>query len=92
MINVGGEKVSPHEVEHVILEIPGVVDVKVVSEQNLIMGQIVKATIVVEERFKATISKKYIRDFCKLQIADYKIPQKIEFAEKLVFNNRMKRT
>ena len=92
IINVGGEKVSPHEVEHVILEIPGVVDVKVFSEHNLIMGQIVKATIVVEESYKETISKKYIIDFFKLHIADYKIPQKIEFAEKLVFNNRMKRT
>ena len=41
MINVGGEKVFPQEVENVILEIPEVLDVLVYSEKNNITGNIV---------------------------------------------------
>ena len=45
LINVGGEKVYPQEVENVILQMPEVADVTVYGEKNMLMGHIVCAKV-----------------------------------------------
>ena len=81
MINVGGEKVFPQEVENVILEIPEVEDVVVYAERNLITGMIVCAKI----KFNGTESKpefvKKVKTYCRLKLEYYKVPVKIELVD-----------
>ena len=81
MINVGGEKVFPQEVENVILEIPEVEDVVVYAERNIITGMIVCAKI----KFNGTESKpefvKKVKTYCRLKLEYYKVPVKIELVD-----------
>lgn len=74
IINVGGLKVYPVEVENVLLDMPGVIDALVDGISNPFTGNAVAVTLQIEERFDATIIKKRVRDFCKGKLESYKIP------------------
>ncbi|MGH2305372.1 ANL family adenylate-forming protein [Campylobacter taeniopygiae] len=93
IINVGGEKVLPQEVEGIILQIPFIQDCLVYSQKNPITGQSVCAKIVLEQgkTLNSLELKKEIRLFCKDKLANYKIPTKIEIVEKLEFSDRFKK-
>ena len=45
IINIGGEKVYPQEIENIILKIENIVDVTVTSEKNAILGKTIKAIV-----------------------------------------------
>ena len=91
MINVGGEKVFPQEVENVILEIPEVEDVVVYAERNKITGMIVCAKI----KFNSTESKpefvKKVKTYCRLKLEYYKVPVKIELVDNTFETVRFKK-
>ncbi|MBN1692138.1 MAG: AMP-binding protein [Dehalococcoidales bacterium] len=91
IINVGGQKVYPAEVESVLLELEGITDVTVTGESNPILGQIVVARVNLAKEEKLTDLKKRIRDFCKSRLNPYKIPQKIEIAHDNQYTARFKR-
>lgn len=90
-IKVGGEKVAPAEVERSILELDFVRDAIVSGEANALMGQIVKARVVLSD---PSISKKdaalIIRQHCRQQLARYKVPVKIEFSDDEITTTRQK--
>lgn len=81
----GGQNIYPREVETVIAKIPGILDVAVLGIPEAIMGERVKAVVVVEEG--ASVSVEEIRQFCAEHLADYKVPRVVEFAEKLPRNS-----
>jgi acyl-CoA synthetase (AMP-forming)/AMP-acid ligase II len=89
VINVGGEKVLPTEVESLILSIPEIKDVMVYGEKNAITGQSV-ACEVVTDIDKKTI-KTIIRAFCKNKIENYKIPTKVIVVDNTNFSDRFKK-
>lgn len=91
LINVGGEKVYPAEVESVLQTMDGVADVAVTGEANPIMGQIVKARvrIVTGESLGEFRTRMY--RFCRGKLAKYKIPQKVEFASAGFHGGRFKK-
>jgi acyl-CoA synthetase (AMP-forming)/AMP-acid ligase II len=91
MINVGGEKVLPAEVESVILEIPEVVDCMVYGETNAITGQTVIADVVLNKLIDKYKAKKIIRKYCRSKLENYKVPTKINFVEKTNFGDRFKK-
>lgn len=91
IINVGGQKVYPAEVESVLLELDGITDVTVIGETNPILGQIVKARISLAEEENMNELKKRVRRFCTGRLAEYKIPQRIEIAREPQFHSRFKR-
>lgn len=91
IINVGGEKVYPAEVESVLQLIDGVEDVSVIGEPNSITGQIVKAKIKLNTPENATEFKKRMKDFCKGRLFNFQIPQKIELVENTMFGDRFKK-
>lgn len=91
IINVGGQKVYPAEVEGVLLEIDGITDVTVTGEPNPILGQIVKARISLAKEENINELKKRIREFCKGRLEQYKIPVKIEITSEAQFGVRFKR-
>lgn len=92
VINVGGEKVLPSEVESVILELPYILDCLVYGETNSIMGQSVSAKVVLDSKIESNAElKKKIRIYCKNKLANYKIPTKIEQVESLEISERFKK-
>jgi len=91
VINIGGQKVYPAEVESVLLQVPNVRDVTVFGEKNLITGQIVVAKVNVLEPEPPAQLKSRIRAFCKDRLAPYKIPAKIEITDHGQFSPRFKK-
>ena len=91
IINVGGEKVYPSEVESVIQEIDNVAEVTVFAEKNIIMGNIVcaKVRLIKEEDKKTFITR--LKLYCKQKLQMYKIPIKIFVDEEKQFSERFKK-
>jgi acyl-coenzyme A synthetase/AMP-(fatty) acid ligase len=91
VINVGGEKVLPNEVESVILSMDIVDDVMVYSESNIITGQTVVCDVVLNIDIETRHVKKLIRKFCKDSLDSYKIPTKVNLVDKTNFSDRFKK-
>ena len=91
LINVGGQKVYPAEVESVILEMENVQDVAVFGEANALLGQIVVARIVLSRPEPVDALKRRVRKACLKQLANYKAPAKIEIADAPLHNARQKK-
>jgi long-chain acyl-CoA synthetase len=84
MINVGGMKVYPKEVEHILYEHPAVAECAVVGVPDERKGETVKAFVVLRptHRPSETLSEE-LKQHCLKEIAAYKHPREIEFVETL---------
>ncbi|MEA3468020.1 MAG: fatty acid--CoA ligase family protein [Thermodesulfobacteriota bacterium] len=91
IINVGGEKVFPTEVENLIQTMDNVAEVLVYGEKNNITGNIVCADIslITEEDTKECIIR--VKQFCAKNIQPYKIPIKIHIVDGLKLSERFKK-
>jgi long-chain acyl-CoA synthetase len=84
MINRGGEKIYCIEVENVIMNCPKVFEVAVVGVPDRILGELVKACVVVKPGQSS--DEEEIKDYCIAALADYKVPKYVEFVESLPRN------
>lgn len=91
IINVGGEKVYPSEVESVLQTLDGVEDVVVSGESNPIMGQIVKATVKLTTEENLTQFKQRMYRFCRDKLPKVRIPQKVVLIDESVHGERFKK-
>ncbi len=91
VINVGGEKVLPAEVESVVLSMDEIEDCMVYSEQNAITGQTVVCDVVCSKELDKKELKKLVRSFCKEKLDNYKIPTKVNLVERTNFSDRFKK-
>ena len=91
LINVGGYKINPQEVEDAIREISGVTDVYVFGKANSVLGNILCANIVKDNT--SDISEIDIRKLLSEKLQDFKIPRFIKFVDKidLTRTGKMKR-
>lgn len=89
VINVGGQKVLPAEVESIILEMEDISDCMVYGEQNAITGQTVVCDVVLNKNIENI--KKRVRVFCKDRLDTYKIPTKVNVVDKTNFSDRFKK-
>ena len=89
VINVGGQKVLPAEVESIILEMEEISDCMVYGEQNAITGQTVVCDVVLNKNIENI--KKRVRVFCKDRLDAYKIPTKVNVVDKTNFSDRFKK-
>lgn len=83
-INVGGNKVFPEEVENVMLGFKGVKFVAVKSKKSPIVGYLVAADVVMEDRSMA--KKDFIeglQSFCRSRLEEYKVPAFINIVEEI---------
>ncbi|MFT3707503.1 MAG: fatty acid--CoA ligase family protein [Archangium sp.] len=92
LINVGGQKVYPAEVEGVLMQMDNVADVAVYGEKNPLTGQFVAARVNLKEPEALDVFKKRLRAFCREKLAAYKIPVRIELTEEKQFSARFKKT
>ena len=81
MIKSGGNRISPKEVEEVIQEIEGVQEVAVVGIPNDLLGEAIKAYIVL--KVDSDLKKMAVQRHCKENLAVYKIPKTVEFINEL---------
>ncbi|MEQ1974475.1 fatty acid--CoA ligase family protein [Xenorhabdus sp. SGI240] len=91
MINVGGEKVYPAEVENIILQLPSVEDVVVNAEKNAILGNIVVARIKASVNIDFIQLRREVILWCKKHLPLFKVPQKITFVNEVDYGLRFKK-
>jgi long-chain acyl-CoA synthetase len=91
IINVGGQKVYPAEVENVLMEIPNVRDVTVSSAPNPITGNIVVARFNLIEPEDFAPFKRRVREFCRGRLDPFKIPARMEIVQNDQFSGRFKK-
>jgi acyl-coenzyme A synthetase/AMP-(fatty) acid ligase len=89
MINVGGEKLMPAEVESVVLGIPGVTDCRVRGEPHPLTGQTVVVDVVTPLADHEAL-RSAIRSACRERLARHKIPTRVTFVSS-VSGERMKK-
>ncbi len=91
MINVGGHKVLPQEVEDVILALSNVRDCAIHGEPNAMLGRVVAArvSLVKPEPFEAF--KIRLREHCRAHLPSYKVPVRVEVVEDVHTSARMKK-
>jgi acyl-CoA synthetase (AMP-forming)/AMP-acid ligase II len=77
MIKSGAHRISPKEIEEVILEIPGIHEVAVVGVKDEIMGEVIHAYVVLKENHQP--DAKVISAYCRKNLPPYKIPKTIHF-------------
>lgn len=81
MINVGGEKVFPSEVEDMMIVHPKIKDLVIVGIPDELKGEVPKAFIQLDEGETATLEE--IREFCRPRMAPYKVPVGVEFVQEV---------
>jgi long-chain acyl-CoA synthetase len=91
LINVGGEKVYPNEIEGVILEMENVAEVTIQGEKNAIMGNIVCAKVRLKEAEDPQAFAVRLKQFCRTRMQAYKVPARILVVEKELHNERFKK-
>lgn len=84
LIKSAGYRISPFEVENVLLQHPAVLECAVTGIDDKARNQIVKATIILAEGYIATKELSIdIQAFAKSNSAPYKCPRLIEFVSEL---------
>lgn len=90
-INVGGEKVFPVEIEDVVLQMDGVIDVAVHGEPHAILGHIVVATVHLSAEETVPALRKRLIQFCRARMAPFKVPQKVIVSKGPLTGERFKK-
>ncbi|MEI7897430.1 MAG: long-chain fatty acid--CoA ligase [bacterium] len=80
MINVGGYKVNPGEVEEAIRNIPGIKDVRVYGKTNSVLGNVVCCEVV---KADSQLEESTIRLGLQTKLQEFKIPRMITFVDKI---------
>jgi fatty-acyl-CoA synthase len=79
MIIRGGENIYPREIEEFLYTHPSVADVQVIGVPDERYGEQLMAWIVPREG--ASLTDEDVREFCRGQIAHYKIPKYVKFVD-----------
>ena len=81
IINRGGEKISPREVDEVLLDHPDIAQVVTFAIPHDKLGEDVAAAVVLNDN--CTTDERAIRDFAGTRLADFKVPRKIVILDEI---------
>jgi acyl-CoA synthetase (AMP-forming)/AMP-acid ligase II len=81
IINRGGEKISPLEVDTVLMDHPAVAQVVTFAMPHAALGEDVAAAVVLREGH--TVNEHALRDFAATRLAQFKVPKKIVFVSEI---------
>jgi acyl-CoA synthetase (AMP-forming)/AMP-acid ligase II len=81
IINRGGEKVSPREIDEVLLDHPAVKQAVAFAVPHDRLGEDVAAAVVVRE--DRTVTEQELRDYAFSRLADFKVPSQIVFVDQI---------
>jgi long-chain acyl-CoA synthetase len=80
IIKSRGEKVSPKEVENVLYAIPGVLEAAVVGVPDPVMGEAIRAFLVLEGE---KLTQAQVLAHCRANLEDFMVPHSVEFCSEL---------
>ncbi len=84
VIKSSGYKISPFEIESVLVTHPAVIECAVTGIPDPVRGQLVKATVVLRKGYEPSEQlKKELQDFVKHETAPYKYPRALDFVKEL---------
>jgi acyl-CoA synthetase (AMP-forming)/AMP-acid ligase II len=92
MINVGGNKVHPLEIERLIRAVPGVVDVRVYGRKSSITGQLVECEVVAAEGADAAQVQEAVQSCCLNRLASHQRPRTVRMVSEIGLSQAGKRT
>ncbi len=81
IINRGGEKISPREVDEVLMDHPAVLQVVTFGVPHAKLGEDVAACVVLREGH--TLDESALRSFAAQRLADFKVPKKVLFMDEI---------
>ena len=82
IIKVGGNRVSPKEIEAIIVTMPGVIDCTVEAIEDEILGEAIKVSVIVNENGKR-ITEEELKQHCAMRLSSYKVPKFVSFKDSL---------
>jgi acyl-CoA synthetase (AMP-forming)/AMP-acid ligase II len=82
IIKIGGTRVSPKEIEDVIVTMPGVIDCIVEVTYDELLDEAIKATVVVNDSMRK-ISIEELQQYCSTKLSGYKVPKYVIFKESM---------
>ena len=91
IINVGGLKVFPDEIERIVYKLGFVLEANVYGKPNSIIGNMVCLRVIVDKNTDISWAKKEIKSLCKSSLEKYKVPQKISVTTKVEHTARFKK-
>ncbi|MEV6113647.1 AMP-binding protein [Streptomyces sp. NPDC052109] len=94
IINVGGEKVYPSEVESVVLEVDGIAEVTVGGIPSPVTGMVVKATVQLAEGVEEdqrSVARR-VRAHCAGKLEAFKVPAIVQVSDQRHHSDRFKKT
>ena len=83
MVNVGGFKVFPREIEEVLFEHPKVKEAAVAGVHHRVRGEILVAHVVPRDGDDPRALKRELRDYCAQRLAPYKVPRRFEIVSEI---------
>jgi long-chain acyl-CoA synthetase len=91
VINIGGEKVFPAEVENVLQTMGGVEEAAIAGEPSAITGSIVVARVKLATDENLPAFRTRMREYCRGRLAPFKIPQKVILVDRPMHGERFKK-
>jgi len=79
LINRGGEKIAPREIDEVLLRHPAVAEAVTFGVPHPTWGEEVAAAVVL----RGEVTKRELLDFCRQYLADYKVPRELHFVTEI---------
>lgn len=86
MIKVRGRRISPKEIEAVILASPNVIDCTIEGFDHDIEGESIKAIVVLRKGLEGQITEEQLKMHCVRHLALYKVPQLFEIHDELTIS------
>jgi acyl-CoA synthetase (AMP-forming)/AMP-acid ligase II len=81
IINRGGEKISPREVDEVLMDHPSIRQVVTFAVPHNKLGEDIASAVVLREG--ASLTEKDVREFAAMRLADFKVPRKVIFLDEI---------
>lgn len=86
IIKVRGKRISPKEIEAVILALPEVIDCTIEGVEDEIEGEMLKATVTVRKDSIGNVTRDKLIQHCSQHLALFKVPQVYEFKDDLTIS------
>jgi len=86
IIKVRGKRISPKEIEAVILSIPEVIDCTVEGIEDEMEGEKLKATVVIRKDPEKPVTREFLIEYCSKHLELFKVPQIYELKEELTIS------
>jgi len=86
IIKVRGKRISPKEIEAVILELPEVIDCTIEGIEDDIEGEMLKATVIIRKEASNSITRESLMEHCSRHLALFKVPHVYELKQDLTIS------